>query len=107
VCSDGELVCLCDGTVIDHSQCLGFSGHDWDASGSCELTGTQFACGHKVCEGSEPGAYCYIEISEEGGTNFAGCNSDPKCDPATCECLGDVCFGTCEEIDGVVTVTCE
>jgi hypothetical protein len=112
VCTDGWLVCLCDGQVLEHGQCHGWSGFDEDASGGCRLTEDQFACGDQVCELTRGQTWCQITPDDTGGAAYASCGfgDQATCDPATCDCLADVvasCSGTCVDgEDGFPTVTC-
>lgn len=109
VCSDGDEICLCDGTVGDgDSTC---DDIDVDASGSCALPAESFACAARVCSVGQR-TFCRITSDDTGGAPFGGCNQteEPTCDDVpTCACLAveiEACGGTCEDGDGGATVRC-
>jgi hypothetical protein len=114
-CSDAMGFCYCDGTFSKSGAvgCVGYMRQDFDATGSCELPDTHFACGYLVCDKSTSD-YCVITSDEGYDETGAATNPScgdvlPACDPPSCACLTDriaECGGTCEEGPNGPTVRC-
>jgi hypothetical protein len=109
VCSDGSVVCGCDGKTYASACLAQMQGFDVNAFGTCDPPVETFPCGPTFCD--ESTQYCRRTTSDVGGTpdGFqcvplpAGCNGK-----VSCACLAnEICGSICEDdAGGGAMVTC-